>query len=194
MEPDLLDTLLGLAAGLGLAAACGFRVFVPLLIAGVAARLGWIAPDLDWVATTPALVGLGAATALEIGGYYIPWIDNLLDAVASPAATLAGVLMVATFVVGVDPFIRWTLAIVAGGGAALTVQAATVVTRAASTGTTGGLANPLVATVENALAVLLAALAVLLPFLVALAFALTVALAVWQLRRRRALRALSAHD
>ncbi|MGD2115402.1 MAG: DUF4126 family protein, partial [Acidobacteriota bacterium] len=35
-----METLLSVALGLGLAAACGFRVFVPLLAMSVAVRAG----------------------------------------------------------------------------------------------------------------------------------------------------------
>ena len=66
------ESLLSIAAGLALAAAAGFRVFVPLLVVSVAARSGWleITPAFEWVATTQALIVLramqGAGAALMV--------------------------------------------------------------------------------------------------------------------------------
>jgi hypothetical protein len=166
-----VDTLLSVILGIGLAAACGFRVFVPLLLVGIAARSGHVAlgPSFLWMASTPALVALGVATLLEVGAYYVPWLDHLLDVLATPAAVIAGAVMTASVVTGLDPMSKWTLALIAGGGISGTVQALTVGTRKASLLTTGGLANPLVSTGELAGAVLLTALAIALPLL---AFAL----------------------
>src|SRR5437868_6443249 len=145
-----MDTLLAVCVGLGLAAACGFRVFVPMLVMSIAVHAGHlhVTPSMDWIGSTPALIALGLATALEIGGYYIPWLDHFLDTVATPAAVVAGTIVTASMVTDVSPFLRWTLAVIAGGGLAGAVQGTTVLARAVSTATTGGLANPILATAE----------------------------------------------
>lgn len=162
-----METLLSILIGLGLSAACGFRVFVPLLIANLASRSGHLvlADGFTWLASDVALWAFGAATVLEIAGYYIPWVDNLLDALATPTAVLAGILLTAGTFAGADPFLRWTLAVLAGGGAAAVFQGVTAATRQVSTWTTGGLGNPLVATVEAGGSALLSVLAVALPVL-----------------------------
>jgi hypothetical protein len=183
-----METLISLAIGIGLAAASGFRVFVPLLALSLAFRAEWVAPNpgLAWLASTPALIALAIATGLEVVAYYVPWLDHALDGLATPAAVTAGVLLTASVVTGVDPLTRWALAVIVGGGVAGTVQGATVVTRAISGATTAGLANPVVATGELVGAVILAVLAVLLPFvavaMVLIALGLTVR---WWRRRRR---------
>jgi len=181
----LLQTLTGLAAGVGLAAACGFRVFLPLLVGGIALRLGALpAQDaLAWLSSTPALIGLGTATALEGVAYYVPWLDNALDSIATPASVVAGTLAAAALLVGVDPFVQWTLATVVGGGAAGTVQLGTVATRAASTGTTGGAANFLVSTAEGVGAIALSVVAVVVPVVAFLVVAVVLFFAVRALRR-----------
>ena len=117
------------------------------------------------MATTPGLIVLGVATVVEIGAYYIPWLDHALDVIATPAAVVAGMAMTASVVTGLDPMTKWTLALIAGGGIAATVQALTVGTRKVSLLTTGGLANPVVSTLELAGAVLLTLLAIALPLL-----------------------------
>lgn len=185
------ETLLSVCLGLGLSAACGFRVFVPLLVLSGGARLGYVelGGSFEWLGSRAALIVFAVATGLEIAAYYVPWIDNLLDSIASPVAVVAGVVTTASVVTGMDPLLKWTLAVIAGGGLAGAVQAVTATGRLASTVTTGGLANPLVSTVEAAGAVGLALLALLLP-LVALASVLLLLTFVWaRLRRRRAVSA-----
>ncbi len=163
--PGAVDTLVSLAVGLGLAAACGFRVFVPLLVASVAARLGYqpLAGGFEWLASLPALIALASATVLEVGAYYIPWLDHALDAIATPAAVVAGVLASAAVVTELPPLLKWTVAIVGGGGAAGLIQGTSVLFRLKSTALTGGFANPVVATAELLGAAATALLAILLP-------------------------------
>src|SRR6185295_11734534 len=124
----VMETLLSVLIGLGLSAACGFRVFVPLLVASLAARSGHLHlwQGLDWIGSTPALIAFAVATGLEIAGYYIPWVDHLLDAVATPTAIVSGVVLTASALApGMDPFLRWTVALIAGGGTAAIFQGVT---------------------------------------------------------------------
>jgi hypothetical protein len=160
-----METLLSICVGIGLSAACGFRVFVPLLVMSIASLSGHLtlAHGFEWIGTYPALVAFSVATCLEIVGYYIPWVDHLLDTIATPAAMVAGTIVTASAVGDMSPFLKWTLAVIAGGSAAGLVQGATVVTRAASTASTGGLANPLVATLELIGSVVTSILALVVP-------------------------------
>lgn len=184
-----METGLSVALGLGLAAACGFRIFVPLLLMSLAARAGALelAGGFAWVTATPALIAFGVATALEIGAYFIPWVDNLLDSVATPAAVVAGVVVSASVVTGMEPWLKWPLAVIAGGGVAATVQLGTVGVRQASVLGTGGLANPLVSGLEAAGSAGLTLLALALPAL-ALAVVALLFFGLWRFvrgRRRR---------
>ncbi len=165
-----MDTVLAICVGIGLSAACGFRVFVPLLIMSIASATGHLtlASGFQWIGTYPAVIAFSVATALEIAGYYIPWVDHLLDTIATPAAIVAGIIVTSSMLTSVDPFLKWTLAVIAGGGIAGVVQSGTVLTRAASTGTTGGLANPIVATAELGLSIFMSLLALVLPYVAAL--------------------------
>jgi hypothetical protein len=134
---------------------------------GIAARTGHLTlgPSFTWLTSTPALVALALATVLEIGGYYIPWLDHLLDLIATPAAVVAGAVMTASVVTGLDPTTRWILALIAGGGIAATVQALTVGVRKLSLVTTGGIGNPVVATGELIGSIALSVVAIALPLL-----------------------------
>lgn len=160
-----MQEALSVCVGVGLAAACGFRIFVPLLVMSIAALSGnlTLGASFQWIGTYPALITFAVATALEIAAYYVPWLDNLLDSIATPAAVVAGTIVTASMVSGMSPFLQWTLAVIAGGGAAGLVQTATVVTRAASTAATGGVANPLVATGEWILSLLMSFLTLVVP-------------------------------
>jgi hypothetical protein len=179
------DTLLSIAIGLGLAAATGFRVFVPLLVLSLAARSGYlpISAGFDWIASTPALLALGMATVCEVGAYYVPWLDNLLDAVATPAAVIAGILASASVMTELPPLLKWSVAIIAGGAAAGAVQATTSVLRLKSTATTGGLANPVLATFELIGSFVTSLLAVVVP-LFAVALVALLVVVVYRISRR----------
>ena len=183
-----MEVLLSVCLGLGLAAACGFRVFVPFLILNLAARSGYVALDgsFEWIASTPALITLAVATTLEIAAYYVPWLDNLLDSVATPAAVVAGIVATASVVTGIDPYLKWSLAVIAGGGVAGAVQSTTVAARGASSLTTAGFGNPLVTTAEIGGSGLLSGMAVGLPAFTALVVLLLLVLALRRLFRRKA--------
>lgn len=163
----MVDTVLSVLIGLGLAAACGFRVFVPLLIMSLASRaeVGHLVlgDHFAWIGSTPALIAFSVATVLEIAGYYIPWVDNLLDAVATPTAIVAGILVTASAMTDVSPMLKWTVAVLAGGGTTAVFQGVTATVRHISSFSTGGLGNPVVATAEAGGSALLAVLAITLP-------------------------------
>jgi len=182
-----METFLSVLIGVGLAAAAGFRVFVPLLGVGLAARFDLLplAESFEWMGSTPALVAFAAATLLEVGAYYVPWIDNLLDTVATPAAVGAGIVLTAAVITDLDPMLRWTLAIVAGGGTASIFQGVTAGTRGFSTATTAGLANPLVSTAEALLSGVLSLLAILVPVAAVLLVAILLAFVLRRMAGRR---------
>ena len=148
-----------------------------------------LSPDLAWMGTWPAAVAFGSAALLEVAAYYIPALDNLLDTLAVPAATIAGTLLTAAmFGNDMSPGLRWMLAIIAGGGTALTVSTSTAAARGASTVTTAGMANPVLSTVELITSTVLSILTLLLPiFGLVVAIVLVVALLRW--RKRRAAKA-----
>ena len=184
----MIETILGLCIGIGLSAACGFRVFVPLLVMSVAALMGWFEPmkGFEWLAIPSVCVALGIATVCEIAAYYIPWVDNVLDTVATPAAMIAGTLTTMAVSTGeMSQFASWAAAIIIGGGTATAVQMSTVAVRGVSTVTTGGIANPVVSTVEWIGAVIVSIMAMLLPVLVAILVVIFIFLAVRWIKRKR---------
>jgi hypothetical protein len=160
-----MDTLIAVAVGLGLAASAGMRVFLPLFVLGVAGSTGAVplAEGWTWLASPAALIGLGTAMLLEIGAYYVPWLDQALDVVATPSALIAGMIATASVLVDMPPLLKWAVVIVGGGGTAGLTQGASVLARLKSGVFTGGLANPAVSTAEWMGALAMAMLAVLVP-------------------------------
>lgn len=141
------------------------RVFLPLFVLGVAGFTGTIplAESWTWLSSPIALIGLGTAMVLEIGAYYVPWVDQALDVVATPAALIAGMVATASVLVDMPPLLKWAIVIVGGGGVAGLTQGASVLTRVKSGVLTGGMANPAVSTAEWIGALALSLMAVLLP-------------------------------
>lgn len=139
------ETLLSIITGLALSAACGFRVFVHMLVMSIASYNGpslslpsgleWfqslighvpLAPGFEWIGSAIAVKAFAVATLCEIVAYYIPWFDHLLDHISTPAAIIAGIVVMASSVTGMSPFLRWVLAVLAGGATAGLIQGATV--------------------------------------------------------------------
>ena len=176
---EILEIILSLSLGLGLAAACGFRIFIPPLMMGVGNRfdLYELEGSFVWMGEDWAIVVFAIATLLEIGGYYVPWIDNLLDTVATPAAVIGGIFVTSASLEGdVDPSIQWILATIAGGSTAGVIQLGTVATRAVSTGMTGGLGNPIVSTLEA----LASIICILLSFFLAIIIPFVLIFLIWK--------------
>ena len=162
-----MDNLLSICLGIGLSAACGFRVFIPLLVMSIASLSGHLSlsQGFQWIGTYPALVAFSTASILEVAAYYIPLVDNLMDAISGPAAVVAGILVTASSMVQMSPLLKWSLAIIAGGGTAAIFHGSTAVVRGASTALTGGFGNHAVATAELGIAAGLSILAIALPLL-----------------------------
>ncbi len=176
-----MEVFVSICLGIGLSAATGFRIFVPALIANVAAMNGWISPSegFAWLGTWTAFIVLLTATAVEIAAYYIPFVDNLLDTVAVPASVVAGTLLTTSFIEIDNPVLQWVLGIIVGGGTAGVVQSGTGLLRIFSSKFTAGMGNPVVSTTENVAAFGISGLAVLLP-VIAMLFSLV--LLIWIVR------------
>ncbi|SFW57309.1 protein of unknown function [Sinomicrobium oceani] len=158
-------TIVSIFLGVGLAASVGFRVFLPLLVLGMASHFGlWeLNESWRWIGSIPALTIWGVAVIAEIFAYYIPWVDNLLDSIALPLAGIAGTLAVVSTAAGMDPAMTWTIALIAGGGTAAAIKGASSATRLTSSVTTAGFGNPILSTIETIISAVLSVLSVLLP-------------------------------
>jgi len=175
-----METTLAVITGIGISAACGFRIFVPLLALSLATKYDYLtlAPGFEWIGGNYAMIAFASATVLEIIAYYVPWLDNIMDAIASPVSIIAGTIATASVITDMSPSLKWMVAIIAGGGIAGLLQGATTAIRAKSSLFSGGLGNPLVATLELVGSSVIAFLAIILPVI---GFILVVAFAVYVL-------------
>jgi hypothetical protein len=134
-----------------------------MLVMSIAAYTGHLtlSSGFAWLGSAPALLTLAIAALLEIIAYYIPGVDNLLDALATPAALIAGTVVSAAVMADLPPLVKWTTAVIAGGGAAGLTQSISSLLRLKSTSLTAGLGNHVIASGElgGALGVSLLALA-----------------------------------
>ncbi|MEO6694933.1 MAG: DUF4126 domain-containing protein [Ignavibacteria bacterium] len=171
-----MDIALGILLGIGLAASCGFRVFVPMLVTNVVSMMGFLklSPGFEWMGGWIAFAAFLTASIAEIAAYYIPWLDNALDTISGPLAMVGGTILTASFLTDVSPLIQWTLGIIVGGGTAGIVKVGASAARLTSTTTTGGIGNPLIATVENASSLAMSILSFIVPVVTAFAVVLIV--------------------
>jgi hypothetical protein len=178
------DIAASVALGIGLAAATGLRLFLPMLVVSAAAYAGYLplSENFTWLGTPAALILLGVAAIAEISAYYIPGVDNLLDTLATPAAFVAGTVISAAVITDLPPMVKWAAAIIAGGGIAGVTQSVTTLIRAKSTVMTGTLGNPVVATTELGGSLIVSLLAFAAPLLTAAAIVVLLWLAIRWLR------------
>lgn len=184
METSLLISLF---LGVGLAAASGFRIFLPLFALSLAGHfdLWFLNEQWQWLGTTAALVTLGVAMLAELLAYYIPWVDNLLDTIAIPLAGIAGTAIMVATMSDVSPLVTWSLAIIAGGGTAAAVKSAAAGTRLSSSVTTAGLGNPIVSTLETGGAITLSILSFIAPVVAGFLALLILVSLYWIYRKLR---------
>jgi uncharacterized membrane protein len=164
-----IETISAIALGIGLSASTGFRVFIPLLVAGIASHFGLLplGESFGWMGSVPALISFGVAAVVEVLAYYIPFVDNLLDSIATPLSVGAGTLLMTSVFPAENEWIRWIMGFVVGGGAAATIQSGSAFTRLVSTGFTAGTGNPVVSTGEGVAATGFSVMSLFTPILVA---------------------------
>lgn len=169
-----IETVSATALGIALAASCGFRVFVPMLVAGLASRFHVFnfSESFAWLSSTPALIALGAATVAEISAYYVPFIDNALDTISAPLAAVAGTLLATSVIPIENEWMKWIIGIVAGGGGAGLISSGTGLLRLFSSKATLGTGNAVVSTGENTAAIGGSVLAFVIPIVMAVLFVL----------------------
>ena len=187
MDMEIFKVAIALCMGISLAASCGFRVFVPLLVVALAVRFCGVhvSESLAWIGSDAAIWCLGAATVVEMLAYYVPWLDNLLDTITGPLALVAGPIIMSGMLPDLPAYLQWGIGIVGGAGAAGAVQAGTTTLRGASSATTGGVGNCIVSTGENFMATVGSILAVFVPILALVGLIILVAIVCSMIRKMR---------
>jgi hypothetical protein len=174
--------------GLGLAASCGLRAFLPLLMMGLAARfhLGGVTLNehLAWVSSTPSLIALGCAAAAELAADKVPFVDHALHLIGTVTHPAAAAFAAAAAFQHADPTTMAIAGLILGVPTALAVHTAQAETRLASTATTAGLANPFISAIEDVITFGTAAAALLAPVIIPMVLLILV-LALWAVFRAR---------
>jgi hypothetical protein len=183
MEFDY-SILPNIALGIALSACCGFRVFIPMLAGALAAHFNFItlSENMQWLSEWPAIICFATAAVAEIAAYYIPFIDNALDTIATPLSVAAGTIL-ATSILPLpadQPLLQWGVGLLSGGAAAGTLQLGTGLLRLFSSKATIGTGNVLVSTSENAAAVTGSVLSFFIPVIVAVVL---LVLIIWVLSK-----------
>lgn len=129
-----MEIMMAIIIGICLSATSGFRVFTPLLVTSVFHHLDWITltGGFEWIGSMPAIITFSVATLLEVLSNYIPFISSILKAIAVPAAIIAGSLLMAAYIGDMNDFLRWSIAIIAGGGSAGAISTSLVPIKASS--------------------------------------------------------------
>jgi hypothetical protein len=181
----MTETIISICLGIGLAASVGFRVFLPLFTLSVSTyfNLWELNESWQWIGGITAVTTFGVATLVEFTAYYIPLIDNLLDTIAIPLATIAGTAVMVSTVADLSPVTTWALAIIAGGGTAAAIKSASAASRLTSTVSTAGFGNPIVSTVETGSAIVMSIVSIFLP-IVAFVLVLVVLYIIFKLYKK----------
>lgn len=180
------EVIIAVALGIGLSASCGFRVFVPLLAASIATRLGIfpVEEGFQWLSSWTAIACFGTATIIEIIAYYIPVVDNILDIITTPLAIVAGTLLLTCVLPINQDMLKWVSGLIFGGGAAAAIQGGSVIARLASSKLTAGTGNPIIATGELTAALGTTLLSFLAPVLIAIMMMLLIGVILITLSRK----------
>lgn len=166
-DVSIFQLVVGICVGSSLSAACGFRVFLPLLAVSIAAHVfGFkVNADFEWIGSWVSIVALATATIVEVAAYYLPCVDNLLDVFNVPLAFVAGAVVMGGVLPDVHPYLKWSIAGLLGGSVAGLTQLATTIARGASTATTAGVGNNVVSSSDNVCATVFSIGAILIPLL-----------------------------
>jgi len=143
--------LTSLVLGTALAATCGVRTFLPLFALGIAARLGFVelGEAFAWLMGAPALLALGTGVVLELVSDKVPWLSTVLDVLKAPARAAAGMVAVAATMIDLPLWVVAIVALIVGGGVALSVHVARGGFRLAASAKSGGALNPVLSILED---------------------------------------------
>jgi hypothetical protein len=168
---NIWHIVFALLMGFSLAATCGLRAFLPLLIISIGAKAGIItlSQSFDWMQSWPALICFGSATLIEIVGDKFPVVDHFLDSIGIVIRPVAGALAATSLIQGLDPLTTLVIGIIMGSAIAGVTHTIKASTRLASTAFTAGIANPLLSLLEDVATFFTGALSLVLPWITAIA-------------------------
>ena len=179
-----MDALLSIFTAFGLSSSAGLNAYLPLLVVALLARfteLITLHPPWDTLESWWVIGALVVLLLIEILVDKVPAVDTVNDAFQTFIRPVAGAVLFAGSA-GVISDAHPILALISGLLVAGGVHAAKATVRPVVTVTTGGTLNPVVSTVEDVLSLVMAVLAIVVPFL---GFLLLLLALIWFIRRRR---------
>ncbi|MCW3097173.1 MAG: putative transrane protein [Chthonomonadaceae bacterium] len=181
-----ITTLVQLMMGVSLAACCGLRAWMPMLIVSLLAKAGYVhlSPSFSFLARNDALIIFGVATVLELLGDKVIVIDHFLDAIGTVVRPAVGTVLASSMLTHLDPLAATTLGLIAGGTSAFTIHAGKTVIRAKSSLLAhfhAGVGNAALSILEDVCTVGGVFLAVFVPGLAFVLALLVMAFMIWMI-------------
>ncbi len=179
-----MDGILSIFTAFGLSSAAGLNAYLPLLVVALLARftdLITLKPPWDALESWWVIGVLAVLLTIEVIVDKVPAADTINDVVQTFIRPLAGAILFAAsagVISDVHPVVALICGLLVAGG----VHAVKATARPVVTGTTGGLLNPVVSTVEDVVSLVLTILSILVPVLGLLLLLLVI---IWFIRRRR---------
>lgn len=164
-----MDAATQYALAYALTTTAGLRGFLTLFAASVAAHYHWIHPSAGfaWLGASGTVIVLGIFALIELVADKVPVVDHALHAVSFAVRPVAAAILVGGTVNTSNSAELYGL-MAAGALNSLVVHSSSAATRAASSATTFGLANPVISVVEDVLTIFGIMLAFIFPILAAI--------------------------
>lgn len=182
----MIDTFSGIFTAFGLSASAGLNAYLPLLVVALMARFSGLitlSPPYDLLTHGWVIAIIAILLAIELLADRIPAVDTANDIVQTFVRPTAGAILFAASnsVIGdIHPALALICGLLVAGG----VHATKATVRPAVTATSGGVLNPAVSTLEDATALILTVVSLLVPLLAGFILGATVVAILWWLRTR----------
>ncbi len=185
-----MEAITNVLAAFGLSGSAGLNAYVPLLVVALTARFSnlvvlnkpWDTLESWWVIGVLAVL-----VVIEFFADKVPAVNHANDVIQTFVRPTAGAILFAastSTIANVDPAVALILGLLTAGTVHVGKSA---LLRPAVTATTGGVANPVVSTIEDVVAFIVSVVAVLVPALIVVLLVLLLTVVViWLLRRSAA--------
>jgi O-antigen ligase len=182
----MIDQVFVFLVGIGLAAAVGLRIFIPILVVSIFAYTGnlTLSTYFTWIGYLPILILLIILSIIEVIAYYVVWLDNYLDAIEHPLSIISGIIIIGAVITEFNPYLKWLLALLIGGAVSGTINASTSLIRLKISAETGGSKNFILSTTEAVIAVILSITSIYYPFIAGLITALAIIYFTFIIRKK----------
>jgi len=183
----MIEALSGIFTAFGLSASAGLNAYLPLLVVALIARFSdliSLSPPYDLLTNGWVIAVIVVLLGVEVLADKIAVVDTANDLLQTFVRPTAGAILFAassTVISDIHPALAMICGLIVAGG----VHATKATVRPVVTGTSGGLLNPAVSTVEDVTALVLTVVSILVPLLAGFMLGAFCVAMLWWLRRRR---------